>query len=132
MSAVDVTNGIYYVNSATVPSLFWLDLKAANLTRGAPLLYLDLHDPTVGGNALRYLKTYFGVLARRAHAAATTSPHVCVAEARKARCVLAEVDPESAYQTRGQELHQRPATTTTDPHSQRNRVGRGDGHVQKP
>jgi penicillin V acylase-like amidase (Ntn superfamily) len=58
VSAVDVTNGIYYVNSATVPSLFWLDLKAANLTRGAPLLYLDLHDSTVGGNALRYLKPW--------------------------------------------------------------------------
>jgi penicillin V acylase-like amidase (Ntn superfamily) len=58
VSAVDVTNSIYYVNSATVPSLFWLDLKAANLTRGAPLLYLDLHDPTVGGNALRYLKPW--------------------------------------------------------------------------
>ena len=29
--------------------------------------------------------------ARRAHAAATTSRHVCTADARKARCVLAEV-----------------------------------------
>ena len=30
-------------------------------------------------------------LARRPHAAATTSRHACMAEARKARCVLAEV-----------------------------------------
>jgi hypothetical protein len=31
------------------------------------------------------------LLARRAHAAATTSHHVCSADAQKARCVLAEV-----------------------------------------
>ena len=31
------------------------------------------------------------LLARQAHAAATTSRHVCMADARKARCVLAEV-----------------------------------------
>ena len=30
------------------------------------------------------------LLARLAHAAATTSCHVCIAEARKARCVLAD------------------------------------------
>ena len=56
VSAADVTNGVYYVNSATVPSLFWLDLKEANFKPGAPLLFLDPHDPKVGGDARRYLK----------------------------------------------------------------------------
>jgi len=58
VSAADVTNGVYYVNSATVPSLFWLDLKEANFKPGAPLLFLDPHDPKVGGNARRYLKRW--------------------------------------------------------------------------
>jgi choloylglycine hydrolase len=55
VSAADVTNGIYYVNSSFVPSLFWMDLKNADLSAGAPLLSLDLHDPSVGGDAKRSL-----------------------------------------------------------------------------
>jgi choloylglycine hydrolase len=58
VSAADVTNGIYYVNSATAPSLFWLDLKEANLKPGAALLFLDPHDPEIGGDARRYLKRW--------------------------------------------------------------------------
>jgi choloylglycine hydrolase len=58
ISAADVTNDIYYVNSASVPSLFWLDLKQANLKPGAPLLFVDLHNPKVGGDARRYLERW--------------------------------------------------------------------------
>lgn len=58
VSAADVTNRIYYVNSSTVPSLFWLDLRKVNLKADAPILYLDLHDPKVGGDAQRYLKPW--------------------------------------------------------------------------
>ncbi len=58
VSAADVTNGIYYVNSATVPSLFWLELKKANFQPGAPLLFLDPHDPQVGGDAQRHLRPW--------------------------------------------------------------------------
>jgi penicillin V acylase-like amidase (Ntn superfamily) len=58
VSAADVTNGIYYVNSATAPSLFWLELKKANFKPGAPLLFLDPHDPQVGGDARRHLKRW--------------------------------------------------------------------------
>jgi hypothetical protein len=41
------------------------------------------------------------LLARLAHAATTTSRHVCRADARKARCVFAEVvlNPESSSTT---------------------------------
>jgi penicillin V acylase-like amidase (Ntn superfamily) len=58
VSATDVTNGIYYVNSATVPDLFWLELKKANFKPGAPILFLDLHDPQVGGDARRHLRQW--------------------------------------------------------------------------
>ncbi len=58
VSAADVTNKIYYVNSATVPSLFWLELREANFKPGAPLLFLDPHDPKIGGDARRHLKQW--------------------------------------------------------------------------
>lgn len=57
VSAADVTNDIYYVNSATVPSLFWLDLKDVDFAR-ASLVYLDPHDPKIGGDARRFLKPW--------------------------------------------------------------------------
>jgi hypothetical protein len=37
------------------------------------------------------LERVTNLLARQAHAAATTSRHVCITEAREVRCVLAEV-----------------------------------------
>lgn len=58
VSAADVTNRIYYINSATAPSLFWLDLKKANFRPGAPLLFLDPHDANIGGDARRYLRRW--------------------------------------------------------------------------
>lgn len=60
VSAADVTNDIYYINSATVPSLFWLDLKTADLSAGAPLLFLDPYDVSVGGDARPFLKRWSG------------------------------------------------------------------------
>jgi hypothetical protein len=38
-----------------------------------------------------YIEHVTNRLARQAHAAATTSRHVCIADALKARCVLADV-----------------------------------------
>ena len=58
VSAADVTNDIYYVNSATVPSLFWLKLKDADFSPGATLLYLDPHNPKIGGDARHFLKAW--------------------------------------------------------------------------
>jgi len=58
VTAADVTNRVYYVNSATAPSLTWLDLNEANFKSGAPLLFLDPHDPKVGGDANRFLKRW--------------------------------------------------------------------------
>lgn len=55
ISAADVTNGVYYINSATAPSLFWLELEKTNFRPGSPVLFLDPHDPKVGGDARRYL-----------------------------------------------------------------------------
>jgi choloylglycine hydrolase len=56
VSAADVTNVIYYVNSATTPSLFWLELREADLRPGAPMLFLDPHDPKVGGDARSHVR----------------------------------------------------------------------------
>jgi choloylglycine hydrolase len=58
VSAADVTNGIYYVNSATVPSLFWLDLKEIDFSSREALVYLDPHDPKIGGDARRFLRPW--------------------------------------------------------------------------
>ena len=58
VSAADVTNDIYYINSATVPSLFWLDLKTADFSPGAAVMFLDPHDPKIGGDAKRFLKPW--------------------------------------------------------------------------
>lgn len=58
ITAADVTNRIYYVNGAAVPSLFWLELKKVDFGKGAPLLYLDPHDPKVGADARAHLKRW--------------------------------------------------------------------------
>jgi choloylglycine hydrolase len=58
VSAADVTNGIYYINSATVPSLFWLDLSKTDFSPGAGVMFLDPHDPKIGGDARRFLKPW--------------------------------------------------------------------------
>ncbi|MGQ0681856.1 linear amide C-N hydrolase [Bradyrhizobium sp.] len=58
VSAADLTNRIYYVNGAAVPSLLWIDLKKVNFGKGAPLLFLNPHDPKVGGDARTYLKRW--------------------------------------------------------------------------
>ena len=60
VSAADVTNGIYYVNSATVPSLFWLDLKKAIFAPGSPLLFVDLYDMANAGDIAARLKSWTG------------------------------------------------------------------------
>jgi len=53
-----VTNDIYYVNSATVPSLFWLELKKVNFSPRAPVMFLNPHDPKIGGDARRHLRRW--------------------------------------------------------------------------
>lgn len=58
VSAADVTNGIYYINSATVPSLFWLDLSKTDFSPGTAIMFLDPHDRNVGGDARRFLKPW--------------------------------------------------------------------------
>lgn len=57
ITASDVTNRIYYVNGAAVPSLVWLDLKEVDFGEGGPLLFLDPHDPKVGGDARMHFPT---------------------------------------------------------------------------
>ena len=58
ITASDLTNRIYYVNGAAVPSLVWLDLKEVDFGEGGPLLFLDPHDPKVGGDARMHLKRW--------------------------------------------------------------------------
>jgi penicillin V acylase-like amidase (Ntn superfamily) len=58
VSAADVSNGIYYINSATVPSLFWLELDTADFAPGAEIAFLDPHDPKIGGDAKKFLRPW--------------------------------------------------------------------------
>ncbi|MGV1015284.1 MAG: linear amide C-N hydrolase [Methyloceanibacter sp.] len=58
ISAADLTNKIYYINSATSPSAFWLDLDDVSLDAGAPVLFLDPYDMNIGGNARADLKPW--------------------------------------------------------------------------
>jgi choloylglycine hydrolase len=50
VSAVDLTNKIYYFNSARSPSLIWVDLDDLSFKKGDPILLLDPEDPELGGN----------------------------------------------------------------------------------
>lgn len=58
ISAADVTNKIYYVNGATSPSVFWLDLDDVKLDQGADILFVDPFDTQVGGDARPFLKAW--------------------------------------------------------------------------
>jgi choloylglycine hydrolase len=58
ISAADLTNKVYCINSATSPSMFWLDLDEVGLDAGAPVLFLDLYDPDIGGDARADLKPW--------------------------------------------------------------------------
>lgn len=58
VSAADVTNRIYYVNSATVPSLVWLELTEMNFGPRAVVMFLDPHDSKVGGDGRRFLRRW--------------------------------------------------------------------------
>ena len=53
-----MTNRIYYVNSATVPSLVWLDLAEINLGPRTAVMFIDPHDPKVGGDGRRLLRRW--------------------------------------------------------------------------
>ncbi len=50
-----------YVNSATAPSLFWLDVKEFNFKPGAPLLFLDPHDLKLAATPVAFASLHFAV-----------------------------------------------------------------------
>lgn len=58
VSAADLTNKIYYVNSSVVPSLGWIELKDLNLKAGAPILTTNPHDPKQGGDLAKRFKPW--------------------------------------------------------------------------
>jgi penicillin V acylase-like amidase (Ntn superfamily) len=58
VSAADVTNRIYYINSATVPSLVWLELTGLSFSSRAAVMFLDPHDPKIGGDGRRFLRRW--------------------------------------------------------------------------
>jgi len=50
-TVADLTNGIYYYQSALSPNIVWLDLRKLNLAAGAPVKKLDLTgNPTLVGD----------------------------------------------------------------------------------
>lgn len=58
IAASDMSNKIYYANSATVPSLFWLDLNKVNFSPKQSLRFLNPHDLSIGGDALNHLQDW--------------------------------------------------------------------------
>jgi len=46
------------VNSATVPSLVWLELTEMNFGPRAVVMFLDPHDSKVGGDGRRFLRRW--------------------------------------------------------------------------
>jgi penicillin V acylase-like amidase (Ntn superfamily) len=50
ISAIDLTNNVYYINSATSPSLFWVKLKDLDLGPRSSVRYLDPYDIDLQGD----------------------------------------------------------------------------------
>jgi choloylglycine hydrolase len=50
VSAADLTHKIYRINSAIALNQGWVDLKTLNFSVGAPILFVDPHDPKEGGD----------------------------------------------------------------------------------
>ncbi len=60
VSAADLTNKVYYINSSVVPSLGWVELKNLNLNVGASILVTNPHDPEQGSDLTKWLKQWQG------------------------------------------------------------------------
>ncbi len=58
VSAADLTNKIYYINSSVVPSLGWIELNDLSFNAGAPILVTNPHDPEQGGDLTKWLKQW--------------------------------------------------------------------------
>ncbi|MBI4673887.1 MAG: linear amide C-N hydrolase [Chloroflexi bacterium] len=58
VSAADLTNKVYYINSSVVPSLGWVELQDLKFTTRSAIRYLDPHDPTLGGNLSKQFKVW--------------------------------------------------------------------------
>jgi choloylglycine hydrolase len=58
VSAADLTNRVYYLNSSIVPSLGWLELPDLDFRPQAPVHFLDPHNPELGGNLRKGLKLW--------------------------------------------------------------------------
>jgi choloylglycine hydrolase len=53
LSAIDVSHKVVYVNSAMSPDLFWVQLDDLDLHEGAPVVYLDPHEISLGGDVAK-------------------------------------------------------------------------------
>jgi penicillin V acylase-like amidase (Ntn superfamily) len=58
VSASDLTNKVYYINSSVVPSLGWVELAGLKLGKGAAVVFLDPHDPKVGSDLTKHFKPW--------------------------------------------------------------------------
>jgi choloylglycine hydrolase len=50
VSAADLTHKVYYIHSPLVLNLGWVELTHLNFGLGAPILFVDPHDPQLGGD----------------------------------------------------------------------------------
>ncbi|MDD5169721.1 MAG: linear amide C-N hydrolase [Syntrophales bacterium] len=58
VSAADLTNRVYYINSSIVPSLTWVELDDLDLRKGSPVLFLNPHNPKLGGGLSKQFKKW--------------------------------------------------------------------------
>lgn len=58
VSAADLTHRVYYINSSVVPSLGWVEFKELKVGTGDPVLFLNPHDPKLGGDLANQFKEW--------------------------------------------------------------------------
>jgi len=58
ISAIDVTNKVYYINSAMSPSIFWVKLKDLDLSPQSSVRYLDPNDIHLEGDVAGRFKEW--------------------------------------------------------------------------
>lgn len=59
-SAADLTHKVYYINSSIVPSLAWVELNDLDFRKGRPVLFLNPHNPKLGGDLDKKFKKWRG------------------------------------------------------------------------
>ncbi len=58
VSAADLTHKVYYMSSPLVLNLGWVELENLNFGVGAPVLFVDPHDPKQSGDLVKRLRPW--------------------------------------------------------------------------